>query len=264
MSAFEDYAAYYDAMYADKDYAAEVSYIESLILGHAQPGTLSILDLGSETGRHAIELASRGYDVHGIDLSARMVALAEARKSSLSEDLKRKVNFSVGDVRSVRLDAQFDVVLALFHVASYQTKNADFQAFLTTALLHLRPGGILIFDFWYGPAVLSQRPEVRIKRADTESRWVVRIAEPATRFEENCVIVKYEIIDCFKKTGVTTRVIEEHKMRFFFLPDLQLFAELAGIDILSRREWLKASDPSADSWSVCVVARQKCSDGKQS
>lgn len=257
MSAFDDYAAYYDEMYADKDYAAEVSYVETLIREHAQPGALSILDLGSGTGRHAIELASRGYSVRGIDLSASMVTLAEARKSTLSEDLQRNVSFSVGDVRSIRLGAQFDVVLALFHVASYQTTNDDFLAFLATARLHMRPGGVLIFDFWYGPAVLSQRPEVRIKRSETDSRWVVRIAEPAPQFDDNCVVVKYEIIDCLKKTGRTTRINEEHKMRFFFLPDLQLFSELAEIDILSRREWLKASDPSADSWSVCVVARRK-------
>ncbi len=259
MSAFEDYATYYDEMYADKDYAAEVSYIETLIREHVQTGTISILDLGSGTGRHAIEFASRGYSVHGIDLSASMVTLAEARKSSLSEDLKRNVSFSAGDVRSIRLGAKFDVVLALFHVASYQTTNDDFRAFLTTARLHLRPGGILIFDFWYGPAVLSQRPEVRIKRADTENRWVVRIAEPVPQFEDNCVVVKYEIIDCLKKTGVATRVNEEHKMRFFSLPDLQLFTELAGIDILSIREWMKALDPSSNSWSVCAIAKLTCS-----
>jgi SAM-dependent methyltransferase len=257
MSAFNHYAAYYDEMYADKNYVAEVSYVETLIREHAQPGALSILDLGSGTGRHAIELASRGYAVRGIDQSASMVTLAEARKSGLPEDLKRNVSFSVGDVRSIRLGTQFDVVLALFHVASYQTTNDDFAAFLSTARLHMRPGGILIFDFWYGPAVLSQRPEVRIKRAETDSRWVVRIAEPVFQFEDNCVVVKYEIIDSLKKTGLVTRVNEEHKMRFFFLPDLQMFSELAGIEILSKRAWLTASDPSADSWSVCVIARRK-------
>jgi len=259
MTVFDRYAAYYDEMYTDKDYTAEAWYVETLIRAHAQPGTASILDLGSGTGRHAIELASRGYSVRGIDVSDTMVALADSRKSILSDDLKGNVGFSVGDVRSIRLGVQFDVVLALFHVASYQTTDDDFRAFLETARLHLRPGGILIFDFWYGPAVLSQRPEVRIKRAETENKWVVRIAEPVPQFEDKCVVVKYEIIDCLKKTGVATRINEEHKMRFFSLPELQLFAGMARIDILSTREWMKASDPTGDSWSVCVIARAKSS-----
>jgi len=48
MSVFDDdYASHYDEMYTDKDYIAEVSYIETLIREHTQPGPLSILDLGS-------------------------------------------------------------------------------------------------------------------------------------------------------------------------------------------------------------------------
>lgn len=257
MSIFDKYAQYYDAMYPEKDYSAEVSYVEALIQEFAEPGAASILDFGSGTGRHAIDLASRGYSVRGIDSSASMVALADARKLIQPEEVRKRVDFSVGDVRSIRLGAQFDVVLALFHVASYQTTNSDFRSFLETARLHQRPGGIFIFDFWYGPAVLSLRPEVRAKHAETENRWILRIAEPVPQYEDNCVVVKYEIIDCDKKTGVATKVKEDHKMRFFSLPDLRLFAELAGIDVLSTREWMKASNPTSESWSVCVVARSK-------
>jgi SAM-dependent methyltransferase len=257
MNVFDRYAEYYDAMYPEKDYVGEVSYVEALIREFAGPGPVSILDFGSGTGRHAIELASRGYSVRGIDSSASMVALANARKSVQPEEVRTRVYFSVDDARSIRLGAQFDVVLALFHVASYQTTNSDFRSFLDTARLHLRPGGILIFDFWYGPAVLSLRPEVRTKHAETENRWIVRIAEPVLQYEDNCVVVKYEIVDCDKRTGVATRVNEDHKMRFFSLPDLQLFAELAGIEVLSTREWMKVSDPTSDSWSVCLVAKSK-------
>lgn len=51
-----------------------------------------------------------GHSIRGIDLSASMVNLAEARKSSLPEDLKKNVSFSAGDVRSIRLGTQFEVV----------------------------------------------------------------------------------------------------------------------------------------------------------
>jgi SAM-dependent methyltransferase len=257
MTVFEGSAAYYDELYSDKDYAGEVSYVESLMREFAGPGKLSVLDLGSGTGKHAVELALRGYAVHGVDRSDQMVARANARKSTLAGDAVANIDFSVGDVRSVRLERQFEVVLALFHVASYQTTNQDVRDFLDTARAHVRPNGILIFDFWYGPAVLSEQPEVRVKRAETAERWVVRIAEPVTQFEESCVTVRYEIVDCLKKTGIVTRVNEEHKVRFFSLPELYLFAEVSGFDILSAREWMKTSGPNDRAWSVCVVARPK-------
>jgi SAM-dependent methyltransferase len=257
MSVFDHYAEYYDAMYPEKDYEAEVSYVETLIREHHHQETVSILDLGCGTGKHAVEFASRGHLVRGVDSSPEMVTLAEARKSALPDDVKKNVSFSVGDVQSVRLDTKYDVVLALFHVASYQTTNDAFCAFLETARYHLRPNGILVFDFWYGPAVLSLRPEVRVKRAETANRWIVRIAEPVAELADNCVVVKYEIIDCSKKTGVATRINEEHRMRFLFLPELRLFAEKVGIDILCIAEWMKDSGPADDSWSLCVVARPR-------
>jgi SAM-dependent methyltransferase len=257
MTVFEGSAAYYDELYSDKDYVAEASYVESLIREFAGSGRLAVLDLGSGTGKHAVELAARGYAVHGVDRSEHMVVRAEARKSTVSRDVEANVSFSVGDVRSVRLGRKFDVVLALFHVASYQTTNQDFKDFLETARAHVRPNGILIFDFWYGPAVLSERPELRVKRAETADRWVVRIAEPVTHSAENCVTVKYEIIDCHKKTGAVAKVNEEHKVRFFSLPELHLFAEVTELDILSAREWMKTSNPNDRAWGVCVIARPK-------
>jgi SAM-dependent methyltransferase len=253
MSAFEFYADFYDRLYPDKDYAAEVAYVERLIRDHGVAEKSSILDLGCGTGRHIVELACRGYSVHGIDRSARMVKLAEARKSSLPAEVAKRVELSVGDVREIRLETEFDVVMALFHVASYQVSNDDFKRFLDTARSHLRPGGILIIDFWYGPAVLLQQPEVRVKRAETEADWLVRVAEPDPDYENNIVTVKYELIHGVKETGQVTRINENHKMRFFFLPEVRLFAKQAGIDVVSANDWMETTSPTAGSWSVCVV-----------
>ena len=41
--------------------------------------------------------------------------------------------------------------------------NDDVLAAFLTARHHLNPGGIFLFDVWYGPAVLTDRPSVRIK-----------------------------------------------------------------------------------------------------
>ena len=78
MSVFDAYAEYYDILYRDKDYSAESDYV-SYLLKTSCPQARNILELGSGTGLHAIELAQRGYAIHGIDYSESMVALAEER-----------------------------------------------------------------------------------------------------------------------------------------------------------------------------------------
>ena len=68
-------------------------------------------------------------------------------------------------------------MIALFHVLSYQTSNADAQAMFETAATHIETGGIFLFDCWYGPAVLTDRPETRVKRAEDDTVEIIRIAE---------------------------------------------------------------------------------------
>ena len=76
--AFQKYSTYYDLLYRDKDYAAEAEYVARTIRSIV-PGARSILELGSGTGRHGRLLAAMGFNVHGIERSAEMVAVAKLR-----------------------------------------------------------------------------------------------------------------------------------------------------------------------------------------
>src|SRR5688572_24944210 len=130
MSVFGDYSRYYDLLYKDKDYAAEAQYVHDLIERH-RPDALSILDLGCGTGRHDFFLSRLGHTVTGVDLSSEMLAVA-AREKAAFVGPRPPPTFVQGDVRSVRLHSSFDVVVSLFHVMSYQTRNQDLLAALTT------------------------------------------------------------------------------------------------------------------------------------
>ena len=217
--AFDTYARYYDLLYRDKDYAGEAAYVASHIRQHA-PEAARILELGCGTGAHAEHLARLGFTVHGVDLSEAMLTRAEERQAALPADLAARLTFAHGDVRSVRTGETYDAVISLFHVMSYQTTNADLEAALATAAAHLQPGGLFLFDFWYGPAVLTQQPEVRVKRLEDEEIKVTRIAEPVMRVNENVVEVNYTVFIEVKSTGQMEQVQETHRMRYWFLPEL--------------------------------------------
>ncbi len=252
---FNAYAAYYDLLYQDKDYAGEARYVRDLIQRHA-PGAVSILELGCGTGAHAACLAGEGYHLYGIDRSSIMLQAAELRRSRLAPQLRQRLRFSQGDIREVCLEERFDAVISLFHVISYQTTNADLQAAFATAGHHLKPGGLFIFDVWYGPAVLTDRPTVRVKRLENDAVQVVRIAEPMLRPNENLVDVGYHVFVRDRRTEAVHELREIHTMRYLFLPELEFLLQQAGLGIVSAQEWLTWKSPDFETWGVCCVVRK--------
>jgi cyclopropane fatty-acyl-phospholipid synthase-like methyltransferase len=69
------YLAIYDAYLAERT-PAEIDQLEALL--KIKP-PLRILDLPCGQGRHSIELARRGYEVTGVDLSPYLLDIARER-----------------------------------------------------------------------------------------------------------------------------------------------------------------------------------------
>lgn len=248
MSVFDSsYAAAYDLLYRDKDYADEAKFVSELARRHL-PEAKTLLDLGAGTGRHDLEFAALGYEVTGVERSAEMLEKARASAGN-------RVAFHQGDVRDVRLASRFDVVTSLFHVVSYQTSNDDVRRAMETASAHTKPGGIFIFDFWYGPAVLAEQPATRIKRLEDERVSLTRLAEPVLRTESNLVEVHYELLVQEKGSAEVKRFRERHDMRFFSLPEIRWIAEEGGWKLEEAGEWMTGAEPSEKSWGVYVVLR---------
>jgi len=245
---FNTYARYYDLLYKDKDYAIEASYIDALIKKH-RPEAKSIFNLGCGTGKHDACFEKKGYSVCGVDLSD--VMLAEAKKRAVPGRLE----FLRGDVRTVELGRKFDVVISLFHVMSYQTQNDDILAAFRTAEKHLVPGGIFIFDFWYGTGVFNDPPVVRVKRLEDEAIRVVRIAEPVMKKDKNVVDVNYQVITLDKGSGQWSELYETHSMRYFFLPEIENYLLNTGFSMKDACEWM-SDKPLSSGWYGLVIANK--------
>lgn len=250
MMVFGNYARYYDLLYRDKDYEAEANYIHDLIQRHA-PKSNSILELGCGTGRHAALLAQKGYAIHGVDMSESMLAEAEQRRTQLAQEVSERLSFSLGDIRKVRVERTFDVVASLFHVISHQTTNEDLAAAFATARAHLKPGGLFVFDCWYGPAVLTDRPEVRAKKLEDEKIQVTRIAVPEIYPNENRVDVNYQLFIRDKVTREVEEVQESHNMRYLFSPEVAKFLSDNGMKPVFSCEWMTDREPGLTTWGVC-------------
>jgi SAM-dependent methyltransferase len=238
MSVFgEDYSEYYDLLYADKDYAAEVAFVRDIIQRH-KPNARSILDLGCGSARHAVEFARAGLMVTGVERSSDMIARAKDRIGRLSPDLCGLLTLVEGDATNYAATTRYDVVVSLFHVVSYQTSNNALAGIFRCARLALSAGGLFVFDFWYGPAVLTKQPAVRVRRVATPNVRLTRIAEPEHQFDRNVVNIKYTIMTVDQRNGRSEEMVEVHSMRYLFLPEIEMLASQHDFEVIEVGGWL--------------------------
>lgn len=245
------YADAYDELYADKDYEAECELIVQLAAQHGTAGD-HVLDLGCGTGRHAVLLAARGMSVTGVDLSTHMVELARQRAAAAGVP---PLNLIVGDARDVRLGETFDIALLMFAVLGYQLTDADVVATLRTAREHLRPGGILVFDVWNGPAVETIGPSSRTKSVERDGGVIERRADGSLDPASQRCTVDYQV--SWVRDGTVIRCVEErHEMRYFFADELQALARQAGLGIVASGAFPDFGQPADSSqWNALYVAR---------
>ena len=255
MKVFSDYAKYYDLLNLQKNYAQEVDYIISLINKYST-SSKTLLELGCGTGLHAVHFAKKGYQLTGIDQSKDMISRAEERRNNLPDSIANLLKFDVGDIRTYSIDKQFDVAMSLFHVISYQITNSDLLRSFNTAQKHLKSGGIFIFDCWYGPAVLTDKPYKRNKKFEDNSILVNRTAIPHIHPTNNQVDVLFEIKITNKQSGKFDIIKEIHKMRYLFSPEIELLLAENNFKLIHSEEWLSGAEPDFNSWYVTFICER--------
>ncbi len=251
------YAHHYDALYGEKNYAAECDAVEELFRRCSAVPPRTLLDLGCGTGTHALLLAERGFAVTGVDRSPAMLELAREKLERTGARTDRAPEFLEGDIRSLRLGRSFDAVLMLFAVLGYQTGDDDVAAAMRSVASHLRPGGVFICDVWFGPAVLAIGTSDRVKIVDERGGRLHRtssgLLDPAT----NTCRVRFRT---WRTVGdrISDESIEDHTMRYFFQPELERFFGDAGLDLCAIVPFENLdAQPGPGTWNVWVCGRAR-------
>ena len=186
------------------------------------------------------------FKVHGVEISNSMVSLAESGPGFSIEQ---------GDVRTYRTPKKYDVALAMFHVLSYMRTLEDFELALRNISSNLVENGILIFDVWYGPAVLAMGVEDREKTSTLDGVEIVRKARSVSIPEQQSVQVDYEF--GFLDKGVFQAAFtESHTLRYFFLNNIQNVSNEVGFEILSSEESFSGHPLDESTWSGLWVLRK--------
>ncbi len=146
------------------DVHREAGFVADLV-----PPGARVLDAGCGTGRVAVELARRGYDVTGVDNDASMLEVARRSPS---------VQWRDADLSTLDLGERFDLVVAAGNVVVFLAEGTE-QEVLRRLAAHLVPGGLLVSG-WRTDRMSAEEYDRLAEGAGLEAvaRWSTWDREP--------------------------------------------------------------------------------------
>jgi SAM-dependent methyltransferase len=213
---------------------------ETAFLAEQLPAGGRVLDLACGTGRIAAPLAELGFEVAGLDISRRALAVAAERAPQL--DLRH------GDLRELPWpDESFDAVINLWTAFGYfETQGEDERALAEIARV-LRPGGIFLIDT-VNPVALhrSFRPEGWRELEDGTVMLERREVDlPSGRAHAHWI---------FLKDGARSELTFDHRL-YTAAEYAGLFAQ-AGLEPVRWFGGFDGSELTVDAWRLIAVARR--------
>lgn len=251
---FSKYAAVYDLIYQDKDYAAEAAFVSELIRRNVTRSAHApkVIDLACGTGRHVIELSRLGFDVEGSDISAGMVGVARETVAALRLPISfHNQPFQTAD----SIPGRFDVALAMFASVGYLTSWNDFARAITSVRRLLVPGGLFLFDVWNGLAVMRDYSPTRTKRVRGNGLQVERVSRTTLNEIAQIAQISFDFTVTSDESGVTS-FSETHAVRYYFPRELTDILSALNFSVIACCPFLEPDrDLLATDWNMTLVAR---------
>lgn len=140
---YNSIARVYDKLNSEIDYKAWADFVEMCFDRYMSTKPEIVLDLACGTGSMTYELASRGYDMIGVDGSDDMLSEAYARGTSVNGS---NILYLLQDMRSFELYGTVGAVTCCLDSMNYLTGEGDFEKCLSAVHNYLEPGGVFVFD----------------------------------------------------------------------------------------------------------------------
>jgi predicted TPR repeat methyltransferase len=200
------YAELYNAFNTDKDYLGEFSFLFEIIETKLNRNIqfTQALEIGCGSGNYTKFLNSKVGNLLAVDISQEMIN--EAIKLDL--DSTEFACVTLEELRSK--DLRFDLIISLFHVFSYFTKE-DIGNFIQISEQSLSKGGFLVFDFWDLSTVRKTPPQETKRKIKVNNKIIERRATAATFLEIEIVEVCFSFFEL--RADIEAEIFQEkHRM----------------------------------------------------
>ena len=248
MASYEFLAGCYDELTTDVGYAKWADYLEKHFARCAIP-VHTVLDLACGTGSLTRELAERGYEMIGVDLSEDM--LAEASEKCRDVEGERPI-FLHQSMDRLDLYGTIDACVCCLDSVNYVTRPAVLERAFQRVHLFLMPGGMFIFDVNTPEKLRSLDGQVFLD--ETEDTYCVWRAEYSARRR----ICTYAM-DLFRLTesGLWERGEELHEEYAYEPDELEEMLRRAGFTGIKRYGERRMRAPREGEQRVFFVARKE-------
>ena len=245
---YGSFAYVYDKFMDDVPYEEWADYVQSLLMEYEVREGL-VLELGCGTGNLTEILASRGYDMIGVDLSADMLDIAMEKREKSGRDIL----YLMQDMREFELYGTVRAAVCICDSMNYLQEEKDLLSTFKLVNNYLDPGGIFIFD-------LNTAYKYRELIGDTtiaENREGASFIWENTWYEEEKVNEYDLTIFAETENGLYQKFEETHFQRAYDLKTVKRLIAEAGMEFLAAYDAFTREPVRPDSERIYVIAREK-------
>ena len=243
-------APFYDEINSELDYHSWADFIERIIEREYREGKPElVLDLGSGTGRMTLELARRGYDMTGVDISPEMLDVA--RGAAEAEGLSDRMLWLCQDMTDFELYGTVDVTVSCLDCINHLTDMRSLEKCLALTHNYLIPGGLFIFD-------VNGRHKFENVYADNS--YVMEIDENVCVWqnfynEKSRICDFYITLFSMGNDGKYTRYDELQRERMYTLRSLKNALSKSGFEFVGAYSDFDFNVATDDDERIYIVAR---------
>ncbi len=242
-------APVYDEINKELDYKSWADFIEKTANEKLGRRPELVLDLACGTGSMTIELASRGYDMIGVDYSTEMLGVAMER----AQNAVLNILWLCQDMREFELYGTVDLAVSTLDSINHLTNEKDLKKCFALVHNYLNPDGIFIFDI-NGRFKFENIYGNQSYVLETEDSFCVWQND----YNEKSKLCKF-YITLFKElpSGAYERYDEEQVEKSYRLSDVKRALISQGFEFVGAYSDFNCSEASDSDERIYIVARCK-------
>lgn len=243
---YNNFAYIYDKLMYDVNYKEWADYIEQIFKVNEIKPSL-VLDLGCGTGSFCTEMAQRGYEMIGIDMSAEMLMCAKDKATKKELDIL----YLNQDMADFELYGTVDAIVCLMDSINYITNIRDVKRIFKLVQNYLNPGGLFIFDInsYYKLEKVLGNNVFYSMDDDISYIW-------QNQFDKRRKICEFDLAFFVKENDSYKRYDEIHYERAFEVAQLKKLLNVCGLDCIKVYDGLTFSSPGAKSERIFFVSKK--------